>query len=601
MADLINRLRSLYWQSLYLSQKFLRSLTLINHKAWFTCGFCLALLLSCTTVPQVDSFDSADKVLRENFLPKIEIEQAAISDQAAANYTLDPIQEPPLKLEDFPLYGASPSQDPHILYLEIISSSEKGNAKKQDERWLVDVADAFNQKKVKASSGQTIQVGIRNAASGLGSRLITSKVAQPNGYTPTNDLWLERLKDQGVKWQMIQPALLPGNAGFVVRDDTYQELAKSGSVTLDRLLDAIASGKLKIGYPNPYTSSSSLNLLYTLLWQAAGHGQDKQPLTVQDLQNPKISSVFDAFQKQVIVTTVTTQELKDIFTRDRDKLQAVLLDSQSYQSLKQLPGFENIKYIPFGIPQTSPLVGFNWNTPVQQEALKKFAAFATSDAMQKRTTVQPEVLQYLKRKDLPPIPSGEVLTAAQSFWKKRKDGGRTVYMMLVIDTSGSMEGDRIKGVRAGLQTAIQEINPGNQVGLIAFSDKVRVLVPLAPFDTLQHKRLLAAVDSLQADGSTALYDGMAVGLAQLMEHHKTDPNGLFRLLLLSDGERTTGLEFKQIKDILQFSDVRTYPIAYGEVNQQEMQAIASLREATVQSSNPQNVQRLLKEIFQTNL
>jgi Ca-activated chloride channel family protein len=137
--------------------------------------------------------------------------------------------------------------------------------------------------------------------------------------------------------------------------------------------------------------------------------------------------------------------------------------------------------------------------------------------------------------------------------------------------------------------------------LITFSDKVRILVPMAPFDALQHKRLLAAVDSLSADGETALYDGLAVGLAELMEHRKADPNGLFRLLLLSDGARSTGLTFEQMKQILQFSEVRTYPIAYGEVNQQEMTAIAAMREATVQSSNPQNVQRLLKEIFQTNL
>jgi Ca-activated chloride channel family protein len=164
-----------------------------------------------------------------------------------------------------------------------------------------------------------------------------------------------------------------------------------------------------------------------------------------------------------------------------------------------------------------------------------------------------------------------------------------------------MDGDRLKAVKQGLQTASSEINAGNYVGLITFGDRPKSLIPLAPFDTLQHQRLLAAIDALTADGSTAMYDGMMVGLAELMERKKTDPNGRFYLLLLSDGEANQGLNFEQVKDIVKYSGVRVYPIAYGEVNQQELQATASLRESTVQAGNPKNVQRLLKELFQTNL
>jgi Ca-activated chloride channel family protein len=47
--------------------------------------------------------------------------------------------------------------------------------------------------------------------------------------------------------------------------------------------------------------------------------------------------------------------------------------------------------------------------------------------------------------------------------------------------------------------------------------------------------------------------------------------------------------------------VRFYPIAYGEVDQGELQAIASLRESTVQQGSPDNVQTLFKDLFQVNL
>ncbi|OYQ67321.1 hypothetical protein B9G53_01580 [Pseudanabaena sp. SR411] len=592
-ANIINKISNKLRDRLFKKLKTLRSL-------WFAIGLSLTLIVACGTI-KIDSFETASKAIQNDFLPKIKIEQALVSDSAAARYSTDSIKEPLPKIEDFPLYGAQPTNDTKQVYVEIFSSAEKANAQKQDERWLVDVAEAFNAKNLTTGSGQIIRVGIRNIASGLGERLIASKTFKPAGFSPSNDLWVEILKSDGIPTKQIAPVLQANGTGFAVRGDIYQELAKSGEVTFDRLLDAITTGKLSIGYPNPYSSSTALNLLYTILWKAAGHDRDKQPLTVQDLKVPQVSSVFDAFQKQVIVTSVTTLELKDIFVRDQQKMQAFPLDGVAFTALKKLPGFEQVAYIPFGLPHNAPLVGFDWNTPDQQEALQKFAEFATSEPMQKLAFATPEVLEYIKRKNLPATPSGEVLKTALTFWKQRKDGGRTVYMMMVIDTSGSMAGARIQAVKEGLRIATKEINAGNQVGLITFSDRVKNIVNLSPFDALQHKRLLAAIDALEADGNTALYDGAIAGLAPLMERRKIDPTGVFRLLLLTDGEVTSGLKFEEVKDLMRFSEVRIYPIAYGEVNQQELKAIAALRESTVQVGTPQNVQNLLKEIFQTNL
>jgi Ca-activated chloride channel family protein len=47
--------------------------------------------------------------------------------------------------------------------------------------------------------------------------------------------------------------------------------------------------------------------------------------------------------------------------------------------------------------------------------------------------------------------------------------------------------------------------------------------------------------------------------------------------------------------------VRFYPIGYGEVNHSELQDIANLRETTVKSSDPQKLQTLFTELFETNL
>ncbi|HEY9647149.1 MAG TPA: VWA domain-containing protein [Chroococcidiopsis sp.] len=569
---------------------------------WLAVGLCLSILWSCGTgLPTVDSTESAEKVLLENVLPNIQVEDNLVSDQLAARYSVDQIDDPLPALDTFPLYSAEPSTDANTVYVEIFSSSEKANAEKQDERWLVDVADAFNAQQPTTGTGQPIRVGVRNVPSGLAVRILAENGAKPAGYTPANALWLQMLRQQSVGLTDVAESLAPNYAGFVVQESVYQELG-GNEVSFDKLLDAILGGRLKVGYPNPYASSTALNLLYTLLWRGAGHDKDGQPLTVAELQLPQISSLFEAFQKQVLITTRTTLDLKEIFIRDPDKLQAFPLEYQSYVTLKQLPGFEQTGFIPFGVPHNSPLVGFEWNTPAQQEALQKFADFALSPDMQQLAKQQGfEETAYLRSKNFPPLPSGEILTEAQSFWKQRKDGGRTVYMMVVIDTSGSMEGDRLQSVKEGLKLASKDINSGNYVGLVTFGDRPVRRLPLAAYDTLQQQKLLAAVDDLTADGSTAMYDGVMVALSELMQQRKTNPDGRFYLLLLSDGETNQGFAFDQIKDVLAYSDVRFYPIAYGEVNQEELQAIASLRESTVQQGNPANVQNLLRDLFQTNL
>ncbi|MEM6592462.1 MAG: VWA domain-containing protein [Cyanobacteria bacterium P01_C01_bin.73] len=570
----------------------------------FVLGLCASLLWGCLGggIPNVDSRESAETVLRDRVVPNINLEENFVADEVASRYATDNITEPLPNIEDFPLYGAAPNAAGNSLYLEIYSSSEKANADKQNERWLVEVAEMFNQQGATTPGGQPIQVGIRKIPSGTAARLIAAGQVQPAGYSPSNDLWVELLKSEGIQPVDVVSRLVPNTAGFVMQEGAYQQLAGGGEVSFEQILDGVLSGQLSVGYPNPYTSSTSLNLLYSLFWRASGQQEAGAALTVADLQSPEVNSVFATFQEQVLLTTTTTLDLQEVFVRDPDKLQGFPLEYQNYFNLRQIPGFETIQFVPFGIPHNNPLVGFDWNNGETAAALAAFGEFAASPEMQQLAARQGfEPIDYLQQADLPPIPTGEVLTAAQSYWKERKDGGRTVYLMTVVDTSGSMEGEPLEAVREGLRVASSVINAGNQVGLMTFGDRPQYLVPLASFDQLQHQRLLAAIDSLRADGATAMYDAVMLGLNELMTKRQSDPDGQFYLMLLTDGEANRGYGFGEVKQLLQYSDIRIYPIAYGNVNEAELQEIAQLRESTVKEGNPENVQDLLKGIFQTNL
>ena len=573
----------------------------------FLLALCAVLLWNCSPgqllnrAPQVDSVETARQALEQSVLPRIQVVDDLVSDDLASRYTTDQIEDPLPQAEDFPLHGAQPGGG-NTVYVEIYSSSEKANVDRQNERWLVEVAEAFNQRQETLPSGEVVQVGVRQVASGTAARMLGAGAVKPTGYSPSNDLWVAMVQSQGVETVPVAARLVPNTAGWVLPKTVYDSLAENGAVSFDRLLNAIVSGEVTVAYPNPYSSSTALNLLYTLYWRAAGHQQTGGQLTEAELQTPQVNSVFDQFQQQVLITTPTTLDLQELFLRDQSNLQAFPLEYQNYLALRQVPEFSETEFVPFGVPHNNPLVGFSWNTPEQQAGLERFAKFAQSADMQALAKQQGFVeTDYLKAAQVPPFPSGEVLLAAQANWKLRKDGGRAVYMALVIDTSGSMEGERLQALQDGLRVAAGQINSGNYVSIVTFADQPTRRLALAPFDQLQHQKFLATVDQLRADGATAMYDGVMVGLADLLAKKEADPTGRFYLLLLSDGEVNRGFTFDAVQDILAYSDVRFYPIAYGEVDQGELQAIASLRESTVQQGSPDNVQTLFKDLFQVNL
>jgi len=567
-------------------------------------GLCFSLLWSCSTsAPTLNSFEEADAYLRDRLLPNIEVSADIVSDTDAYNAVIPPLEDYVPDPETYPLYGATPTNDRNTVYVEMYSSAEKANAARDDERWLVDVAEQFNKRQERLPSGELIQVGVRNIPSGLGAQILAAGKGKPAGYTPAHALWPELLKAEGLQVETISPALVSSHAIFAVRPEIYQQLEKEGEVTFDRLMNSILAGEIRVGYSNPYIASSALNFLYTSLWRSAGHEQDGKPLTLAEISSPEVGSVFNTFQNQVVLTTPTYLDLKQIWLRDKTAFDVVVMAHQSYAGLIEQPGFDEFAYVPFGVAETSPLVSFDWTTVAEKDALERFSAFATSVPMQELAEKQGyEQTEYLQTGDFPPIPSGDVLKAAQSFWKQRKDGGRTVYMELVVDTSGSMEQDsRLSALKEALRLASSQINPGNQVGLVTFDSQPVHQMYLAPYSELEQKRLISAVDRLRADGGTALYDGLAVGLAELMTAKKNDPEGEFYLLLLTDGKRTNGIQFREIERVIEASGVRVYPIAYGDVDEGELGAIAAIRETPVFTGTPEKVQGLLKDLFQTSL
>ena len=103
---------------------------------------------------------------------------------------------------------------------------------------------------------------------------------------------------------------------------------------------------------------------------------------------------------------------------------------------------------------------------------------------------------------------------------------------LVLDKSGSMEGDKIRNLRQAAQTAVDMLDESDYVSIIAFSDQVYTIAP----STLakDKSKLQKQIGRIRDGGGTAMSGGMRRGLTELEKNLSADR--LNRMLLLTDGQ-----------------------------------------------------------------
>jgi len=119
-------------------------------------------------------------------------------------------------------------------------------------------------------------------------------------------------------------------------------------------------------------------------------------------------------------------------------------------------------------------------------------------------------------------------------------------VMLVIDTSGSMQAadvqpTRLDAARSAARTLIDQLPGNDRIGLVSFSGAATVDSPL----TDNRDQVQSALDGLQANGATAIGDGLSLALQQL---GRTTPvaSGARRppaiIVLLTDGVSNRGMD-----------------------------------------------------------
>ncbi len=111
-----------------------------------------------------------------------------------------------------------------------------------------------------------------------------------------------------------------------------------------------------------------------------------------------------------------------------------------------------------------------------------------------------------------------------------------VNVAIVIDKSGSMQGEKIEQARRAAMQAIDRLRDSDIVSIITYDSSVQVLTPATKASDRQ--RIKEQIRSIQAGGNTALFAGVSKGAAEIRKF--LDDKRVNRVILLSDGLANIG-------------------------------------------------------------
>jgi Ca-activated chloride channel family protein len=316
-------------------------------------------------------------------------------------------------------------------------------------------------------------------------------------------------------------------------------------------------GKFKFGHTHPDFSNSGL--VSAIAQAYAGTGKQRD-LTLPDLDSPELRDFMAQVESSIIHYGSSTGFFgRAMFERGPSYLSAAVLYENLIvaQESKRLSGESPQLSVVAIYPKEGtfwsnhPYVILNapWVTDGQKEAARHFEAFLLDKQQQSRAIelgfrpadpaipltspldgdhgVDPKQPQTVLE-----VPSAEVIQRTQNIWRDVK---KPVDLVLVIDSSGSMEGDKIAAARNSLVQFIDLLNNRDRVAVMTFSDQLNTLTPIS---SLSDKRedITRRVSAIIEGGDTRLYDATLVAYKMLEE--EADPKHIRAVVVLSDGDDT---------------------------------------------------------------
>lgn len=456
------------------------------------------------------------------------------------------------------------------------------------EPWLTTAVDEFNYSKTDISNGRRpfVQLTFADAGQAVTDIIDGQDVAL---WLPDELVWTDVLADKGNN-QFQNNCTSVGQSPLVI--GMWREIAESlgwpglplgwldiGSLASDTAVWNYYSGgelgsAFRLGHTHPGLSGSGASTLLALV-QAA---QSKtEAVNEEDIQRPIVQASVGAFESSVTWFSPNTASLSSAMSsRGLDYLSGGVM----YESDIIHAGEGQIVAIyPFEgtFMATHPACINQEATAVAQEAATAFRDYLLSQEGQQlaidhgvrpadTTAVElgaPFDLDHGADPSQPTAvfapPSVATIYAVQELWQQaRKD----VNLAMLLDTSGSMRGSKMTGMQAAAVSFVQQMGQDDYITIIAFSTEPNVIIEHVQVGPNRDK-IIRAIETLQAQGDTTLFDAIGSGAAILNQTASSQTTNA--MVVLSDGQDTRSYRFNEraAADAALSGNITIFTIAYG--------------------------------------
>ena len=185
----------------------------------------------------------------------------------------------------------------------------------------------------------------------------------------------------------------------------------------------------------------------------------------------------------------------------------------------------------------------------------------------------------------------------------------------VIDLSGSMQGDRLAGVKTalsnltGLDTSVTgtfaRFRRREHITIITFSSQVKEVKEFDINDVSPQSqdfiRIRSFVDSMQAGGGTGIFDAVAEAYRLSAAKKAKEPNRFYSVVLMTDGENNAGRDangfvtyFNALPEDAR--NIKAFTVLFGEASPTDLKRIADLSGGQVFDSRKTPLATVFKQI-----
>jgi Ca-activated chloride channel family protein len=152
-------------------------------------------------------------------------------------------------------------------------------------------------------------------------------------------------------------------------------------------------------------------------------------------------------------------------------------------------------------------------------------------------------------------------------------------VVFLVDVSGSMNSaDKLPLLRSALKLLVAQMRAQDRISLVTYASGTRVILPPTP--GTEKATISAAIDALQAGGSTAGASG--IQLAYAAAQQSFIKGGINRILLATDGDFNVGIaDTRQLKSMIEEKrksgiSLSTLGFGTGNYNEAMMEQIADV-------------------------